>query len=108
MGHYVRRTFPTQEELDAGVKPEMLRGLDSNKDQSYFLYTLSSDQVARSLFPVGELEKPEVRRIAEEQDLITAKKKDSTGICFIGERKFTEFLGKYLPAQPRWYRNTRR
>ncbi|CAK4067465.1 tRNA 2-thiouridine(34) synthase MnmA [Vibrio sp. 16] len=100
MGHYVRRTFPTQEELDAGAKPEMLRGLDSNKDQSYFLYTLSSDQVARSLFPVGELEKPEVRRIAEEQDLITAKKKDSTGICFIGERKFTEFLGKYLPAQP--------
>ncbi|WKY57160.1 tRNA 2-thiouridine(34) synthase MnmA [Vibrio sp. SNU_ST1] len=100
MGHYVRRTFPTQEELDAGAKPEMLRGLDGNKDQSYFLYTLSSDQVARSLFPVGELEKPEVRRIAEEQDLITAKKKDSTGICFIGERKFTEFLGKYLPAQP--------
>ncbi|MFS1877517.1 hypothetical protein [Enterovibrio norvegicus] len=55
MGHYVRRTFPTQEELDVGVKPEMLRGLDSNKDQSYFLYTLSSDQVARSLFPVGRI-----------------------------------------------------
>ncbi|TOK95911.1 tRNA 2-thiouridine(34) synthase MnmA, partial [Vibrio parahaemolyticus] len=81
-------------------KPEMLRGLDSNKDQSYFLYTLSHEQIARSLFPVGDLEKPEVRRIAEEQDLITAKKKDSTGICFIGERKFTEFLGRYLPAQP--------
>ena len=78
----------------------MLRGLDGNKDQSYFLYTLSSDQIARSLFPVGELEKPEVRRIAEEQDLITAKKKDSTGICFIGERKFTDFLSRYLPAQP--------
>ncbi|WGY47243.1 tRNA 2-thiouridine(34) synthase MnmA [Vibrio sp. ABG19] len=95
MGHYVRRTFPEQDE-----KPQMLRGLDSNKDQSYFLYTLSHEQVARSLFPVGELEKPEVRRIAEEQGLITAKKKDSTGICFIGERKFTDFLSRYLPAQP--------
>ncbi|MEZ8823069.1 tRNA 2-thiouridine(34) synthase MnmA [Vibrio amylolyticus] len=95
MGHYVDRTFPEGEE-----KPKMLRGLDSNKDQSYFLYTLSHEQVARSLFPVGNLEKPEVRRIAEEQGLITAKKKDSTGICFIGERKFTDFLSRYLPAQP--------
>ncbi|WP_047458188.1 tRNA 2-thiouridine(34) synthase MnmA [Vibrio fluvialis] len=95
MGHYVRRTFPQN-----GEKPQMLRGLDSNKDQSYFLYTLSHEQVDRSLFPVGELEKPEVRRIAEEQGLITAKKKDSTGICFIGERKFTDFLSRYLPAQP--------
>lgn len=95
MGHYVRRSFP----LD-NTPVQMLRGIDSNKDQSYFLYTLSSEQLARSLFPVGELEKPEVRRIAEEQNLITAKKKDSTGICFIGERKFTEFLSKYLPAQP--------
>ncbi len=96
MGHYVRRSFPTQDDEPA----QMLRGLDSNKDQSYFLYTLSHEQIARSLFPVGELEKPEVRRIAEEQDLITAKKKDSTGICFIGERKFTDFLSRYLPAQP--------
>ena len=100
MGHYVRRTFPTAEQIKAGELPQMLRGLDSNKDQSYFLYTLSHQQVARSLFPVGDLEKPEVRRIAEEQDLITAKKKDSTGICFIGERKFTDFLSRYLPAQP--------
>nr|WP_086938015.1 tRNA 2-thiouridine(34) synthase MnmA [Thaumasiovibrio occultus] len=96
MGHYVRRSFPTQE----GEIAQMLRGIDGNKDQSYFLYTLSHDQVARSLFPVGELEKPEVRKIAEAQDLITADKKDSTGICFIGERKFTDFLKKYLPAQP--------
>jgi tRNA-uridine 2-sulfurtransferase len=95
MGHYVRRSFPKADE-----KPQMLRGLDGNKDQSYFLYTLSHEQVARSLFPVGDLEKPEVRRIAEEQGLITAKKKDSTGICFIGERKFTDFLSRYLPAQP--------
>ncbi|QSX28643.1 tRNA 2-thiouridine(34) synthase MnmA [Shewanella cyperi] len=93
MGHYVRRR-------DTGDKTEMLRGIDGNKDQSYFLYTLSHEQVARSLFPVGELEKPEVRRIAEEQGLITHDKKDSTGICFIGERKFKDFLATYLPAQP--------
>ena len=80
-------------------KSQLLRGLDGNKDQSYFLYTLSHEQIAQSLFPVGELEKPEVRKIAEELDLITAKK-DSTGICFIGERKFRDFLGRYLPAQP--------
>ena len=92
-GHYVRRA-------DVNGTSQLLRGLDGNKDQSYFLYTLSHEQIAQSLFPVGELEKPEVRRIAEELDLITAKKKDSTGICFIGERKFRDFLGRYLPAQP--------
>ncbi|WP_017346387.1 tRNA 2-thiouridine(34) synthase MnmA [Pantoea sp. A4] len=92
-GHYVRRQ-------DIDGRSHLLRGLDGNKDQSYFLYTLSHEQVAQSLFPVGELEKPEVRRIAEQLDLITAKKKDSTGICFIGERKFRDFLGRYLPAQP--------
>jgi tRNA-uridine 2-sulfurtransferase len=95
MGHYVRRSFP-----EHGGHPQLLRGLDGNKDQSYFLYTLSHEQISRSLFPVGDLEKPEVRRIAEEQGFITAKKKDSTGICFIGERKFTDFLSRYLPAQP--------
>ncbi|HFU0689363.1 TPA: tRNA 2-thiouridine(34) synthase MnmA [Morganella morganii] len=92
-GHYVRRR-------DIKGTTQLLRGLDSNKDQSYFLYTLSHDQVAQSLFPVGELEKPEVRRIAEQLGLITAKKKDSTGICFIGERKFRDFLARYLPAKP--------
>ena len=92
-GHYVRRAF------DDG-KWQLLRGLDNNKDQSYFLYTLSHEHVAQTLFPVGELEKPEVRRIAEEQGLVTAGKKDSTGICFIGERKFKDFLQQYLPAQP--------
>ena len=92
-GHYVRRR-------DVNGKSQLLRGLDNNKDQSYFLYTLSHEQIAKSLFPVGELEKPEVRRIAEEIGLVTAKKKDSTGICFIGERKFRDFLGRYLPAQP--------
>ncbi|HDU8583220.1 MAG: tRNA 2-thiouridine(34) synthase MnmA [Morganella morganii] len=92
-GHYVRRR-------DIDGTTQLLRGLDSNKDQSYFLYTLSHDQVSQSLFPVGELEKPEVRRIAEQLGLITAKKKDSTGICFIGERKFRDFLARYLPAKP--------
>ena len=92
-GHYVRRA-------DVDGKSRLLRGLDSNKDQSYFLYTLSHEQIAQSLFPVGELEKPQVRKIAEDLGLVTAKKKDSTGICFIGERKFREFLGRYLPAQP--------
>ncbi|QKJ86807.1 tRNA-specific 2-thiouridylase MnmA [Paramixta manurensis] len=92
-GHYVRR-----QDIDGTSR--LLRGLDDNKDQSYFLYTLSHQQIAQSLFPVGELEKPEVRRLAEQLDLVTAKKKDSTGICFIGERKFRDFLGRYLPAQP--------
>lgn len=92
-GHYVRRQ-------DSNGQSQLLRGLDGNKDQSYFLYTLSHQQIAQSLFPVGELSKPEVRRIAEQLELVTAKKKDSTGICFIGERKFRDFLGRYLPAQP--------
>lgn len=96
MGHYVRRTFTDQD----GGKNQLLRGLDSNKDQSYFLYTLSHEQISRCLFPIGSLKKPEVRRIAQQQDLVTAKKKDSTGICFIGERRFTDFLSNYLPAQP--------
>ncbi len=92
-GHYVRRR-------EQNGHWQMLRGLDNNKDQSYFLYTLGEEHVAKTLFPVGDIEKPEVRRIAEEQDLITHDKKDSTGICFIGERKFKDFLARYLPAQP--------
>ncbi len=92
-GHYVQREYRDGQWA-------MLRGLDSNKDQSYFLYTLSDVQVGRTLFPVGNIEKPKVRAIAEKADLVTANKKDSTGICFIGERKFKDFLGQYLPAQP--------
>ncbi|WP_406667543.1 tRNA 2-thiouridine(34) synthase MnmA [Gallaecimonas sp. GXIMD1310] len=92
-GHYVRRR-----QQDGHW--QMLRGLDSNKDQSYFLYTLGEEHLAQTLFPVGDLPKPEVRRIAEQQGLATAKKKDSTGICFIGERKFKDFLQRFLPAQP--------
>ncbi len=78
----------------------LLRGLDRNKDQSYFLYTLGQHQLAHSLFPVGELDKPRVRQMAEQHGLITYNKKDSTGICFIGERDFRAFLKRYLPARP--------
>ncbi|MGP4123540.1 MAG: tRNA 2-thiouridine(34) synthase MnmA [Sodalis sp. (in: enterobacteria)] len=92
-GHYVRR-------VDVDGKSRLLRGLDNNKDQSYFLYTLDHQQLACCLFPIGEFAKPEVRRIAAELGLATAAKKDSTGICFIGERKFRDFLRRYLPAQP--------
>ena len=97
-GHYARRA-----DVDVPYgerKAQLLRGVDGNKDQSYFLYTLQQDQLKHALFPVGELEKPEVRRIAAEQGFVTAEKKDSTGICFIGERRFSEFLSRYLPAQP--------
>lgn len=92
-GHYVRRG-ETHGQLT------LLRGCDGNKDQSYFLYTLNQQQLARSLFPLGELQKPQVRQIARQLGLPTAQKKDSTGICFIGERKFRDFLARYLPAQP--------
>lgn len=74
----------------------LLRGADANKDQSYFLYTLQQQALSKSLFPLGELSKPEVRNIAEQQGFITHNKKDSTGICFIGERRFKDFLSTYL------------
>ena len=92
-GHYVRRQ-------ESGHQVQLLKGLDNNKDQSYFLHAVGGDEIAQTLFPVGELEKPEVRRIAEENNLVTHNKKDSTGICFIGERRFKDFLQQYLPAQP--------
>jgi len=79
---------------------ELLRGLDPLKDQSYFLHRLTQAQLAKTLFPVGELPKTEVRRLAEEIGLPNAKKKDSTGICFIGERPFREFLNRYLANTP--------
>ena len=92
-GHYVQRG-------ENQGHWQMLRGLDTNKDQSYFLYTLGEKHVAQTLFPIGHLEKPVVRDIALQQELVTHDKKDSTGICFIGERKFKDFLAQYLPAQP--------
>lgn len=79
---------------------QLLRGLDANKDQSYFLYTLGQYQLSHSLFPIGDMEKPAVRELAQKAGFINSRKKDSTGICFIGERKFKDFLQRYLPAQP--------
>ena len=79
---------------------ELLKGLDPAKDQSYFLHRLNQAQLSKTLFPVGELAKTEVRRIAERIGLPNAKKKDSTGICFIGERPFREFLNRYLQNEP--------
>jgi tRNA-specific 2-thiouridylase len=91
-GHYVRR-----DQVDGLYR--LLKGRDPEKDQSYFLYTLGQQQLRHALFPVGELNKAEVRAIAAAHHLITHNKKDSTGICFIGERKFRDFLSRYLPAQ---------
>lgn len=103
-GHYARRTTPSTEKLSVDTCKshhiQMLRGLDKNKDQTYFLYTLGQYQLSKTLFPVGELVKEQVRQIAEQQGFINARKKDSTGICFIGERRFSEFLSRYLPAKP--------
>ncbi|VAW45581.1 tRNA-specific 2-thiouridylase MnmA [hydrothermal vent metagenome] len=93
-GHYARI------QQDNNGFYHLLKGLDNNKDQSYFLYTLQQHQLQKTLFPVGELEKPLVRKIAEQAGLITHNKKDSTGICFIGERKFKDFLQQFIPAQP--------
>ncbi|MFC4100025.1 tRNA 2-thiouridine(34) synthase MnmA [Paenibacillus xanthanilyticus] len=93
-GHYARV------ERDADGTTRLLRGVDGNKDQTYFLHALGQDQLAKAMFPIGHLPKPEVRRLAEEAGLATAKKKDSTGVCFIGERNFKSFLSGYLPAQP--------
>lgn len=89
MGHYAR----TKTE---NGKTYLLKGLDQNKDQSYFLSRVKEEALAKTLFPIGEMDKTEVRRIAEENNLATANKKDSTGICFIGERNFNEFLDQFL------------
>jgi tRNA-specific 2-thiouridylase len=88
-GHYCRKR-----ETESGF--ELLAGKDGNKDQSYFLCQISQDQLAKALFPIGELEKPEVRRIAKEQDLVTADKRDSQGLCFIGKVKLPDFLKQQL------------
>lgn len=92
-GHYARKR------VVAGSF-QLLKGCDNHKDQSYFLYLLNQKQLAAALFPIGELKKTQVRKIAAKYGLVTHNKKDSTGICFIGERKFKNFLSEYLPAQP--------
>jgi tRNA-uridine 2-sulfurtransferase len=94
-GHYARVRVNETTGLH-----ELLKGLDPSKDQSYFLHRLTQAQLAKTLFPVGELHKTEVRRIAAEIGLPNAKKKDSTGICFIGERPFREFLNRYISKEP--------
>lgn len=91
-GHYARI------DTHAG-RYRLLRGADRSKDQSYFLHQLGQDQLARTLFPIGDLEKPALRALAAQAGLQTANKKDSTGICFIGERDFRQFLSQYLPAR---------
>lgn len=91
-GHYARV-------IRENGKVHMLRGIDENKDQTYFLNQLTEEQLSKVLFPIGDMEKPKVRELAAKANLATASKKDSTGICFIGERNFKEFLSGYLPAQ---------
>lgn len=92
-GHYVRKG----DSREAGM---LRKGLDTNKDQSYFLHAVGYHELEQSLFPIGEMDKPDVRALAQSMGLKTHDKKDSTGICFIGERRFKDFLQQYLPAQP--------
>jgi tRNA-uridine 2-sulfurtransferase len=94
-GHYARVEHGAD-----GTSPRLLRGLDPGKDQSYFLHAMPSQALKRTLFPIGSLQKADVRRMARALALPVFDKKDSTGICFIGERPFAEFLAQYLPAQP--------
>ncbi len=97
-GHYARITKVDDQFL-------LMKGVDTNKDQAYFLYTLQQNVLSRALFPLGSLRKSEVRKRAQELGFTNFDKKDSTGICFIGERKFKTFLSQYLPAQPGEIRN---
>lgn len=92
MGHYANIDH-------SGDEPKLIRAKDQNKDQTYFLSQLETNQLENVLFPIGHLNKSEVRKIAEQEKLATADKKDSTGICFIGERHFSDFLSNYLPAK---------
>lgn len=92
-GHYARTRVENGHTL-------LCKGLDPNKDQSYFLHAVGEKEFAKTLFPIGDIAKPKVRELAHQYDLVTHNKKDSTGICFIGERRFKDFLEQYLPAQP--------
>ena len=92
-GHYCRKGY------DSDGKATLLKGLDPQKDQSYFLHAINGQRLDKVLFPIGDIQKSEVRRLATDLDLITKDKKDSTGICFIGERKFTPFLAKYVSGK---------
>jgi tRNA-specific 2-thiouridylase len=97
-GHYARRG--ADQDVAGTIMAPLLKGIDANKDQSYFLHAVNGRQIARTLFPLGEMEKPAVRAIAAQQKFDNHDKKDSTGICFIGERRFKDFLEQYIPAKP--------
>jgi tRNA-specific 2-thiouridylase len=108
-GHYARVSHANSSATDSSAtesrdnlhaSARLLRAQDNNKDQTYFLHAVNHTQFAQTLFPLGDLEKPDVRKIAEQKGFANHKKKDSTGICFIGERRFKDFLEQYLPAQP--------
>lgn len=92
-GHYAKVSLK-------GENYALIKGVDREKDQTYFIYTLGQPQLSKTLFPIGHLEKPEVRKIAARIGFDNARKRDSTGICFIGERRFKDFLQQYLPASP--------
>jgi tRNA-specific 2-thiouridylase len=93
MGHYAKR-------IDENGESHLYKAFDLNKDQSYFLGQISEEQLSHALFPLSDITKPEVRKIASSLNLTVAKKKDSTGVCFIGERNFKNFLSNYLPSKP--------
>jgi tRNA-specific 2-thiouridylase len=101
-GHYARVHHNPVTRLH-----ELLKGLDPSKDQSYFLHRLNQAQLGKTLFPIGELQKTQVRQIAQDIGLPNAKKKDSTGICFIGERPFRDFLNRYIAREPGPIRDAR-
>lgn len=99
-GHYAALALLQQAQEPDRVVVDLCKGADASKDQSYFLHRLNQAQLQKALFPLGDIHKRDVRRMAEEIGLPNARKKDSTGICFIGERPFREFLGRYLANQP--------
>ena len=102
-GHYVRRSqIPKAMIIPRGVAKSItiLKGLDTNKDQTYFLQAVPKHKLRTLSFPLGDWQKPDIRRLAESLGLTNHRKKDSTGICFIGERRFADFLGQYIHDQP--------
>lgn len=103
-GHYAR-IFLEPSETDSDVKPLLAKGVDSGKDQTYFIHAIHRNILKKVSFPIGHLQKSEVREIAKKHGLSTHAKKDSTGICFIGERKFRDFLSRYVAAKPGEFRN---
>jgi tRNA-specific 2-thiouridylase len=99
-GHYVRRSTPTEHHEQQSDSLRILKGVDSNKDQTYFLQAVPKQKLARCLFPLGDWHKQDIRQVAQSLGLANHRKKDSTGICFIGERRFADFLGQYINDQP--------